>query len=256
MSYLTSYIVPQTFREWHPIGIYNNINKNKPYYFNIGYLPIILWFNTTNHNCIINSCKHLGNNMNNGFIKNNCFICPHHNLKYTDTDKLGDIKLSNGLLWWSYKSFQKEPIKSHNYLYKTSFDVNTNILGAILNLIDDFNYTKIKKFKKSLLLKNNNNSLFYKYPYSIIFKNEMIMINILPLTDNKTKLFISSDNIITDSIVNKYKKKLEKTHNDFKFKYMSLYYNKYIDIIYDFFKNYMHINENTVFHFLTNKRYY
>jgi len=61
---VNSYILPQTFKDFHPIGIEKDINKNKPYNFNLGKLPLILWFDKNNKPItIINTCKHLGNNL-------------------------------------------------------------------------------------------------------------------------------------------------------------------------------------------------
>jgi hypothetical protein len=66
---ISCYILPQTFREWTIIGIDKNINNQKPYNYKIGNLPMVLWYNNTNPQTIINSChKHLGNTLKNSYI--------------------------------------------------------------------------------------------------------------------------------------------------------------------------------------------
>ena len=58
---VNSFILPQIFREWTPIAIENKIDKSKPFTFNIGKLPMVLWYDNNNTALsTINICKHLG----------------------------------------------------------------------------------------------------------------------------------------------------------------------------------------------------
>ncbi len=105
-----AYILPQTFKEFHPIGILKSINTKKPYTYNLGTLPMILWFDKNNNpNSMINTCKHLGNNLKDSTIKNGCLVCPFHKSSYNETDKFGSTIIKDGLIWWNYKSQLKIP---------------------------------------------------------------------------------------------------------------------------------------------------
>lgn len=287
---MSAYIAPQTFREWHPIGISKSIsiNKNKPFTFNIGTLPMILWFSNNKHdipNVMINSCKHLGNNLKNAKIINNCLKCPFHDQIYNSSDNFGSIIKSNGLYWWSYKSYSKTTfidnvIKTNQKPYNYQIDINIDLITFILNFISFFDikkYTNINKFyhnknKKLISINNDYFKIFFKYPYSIIirtmkFKGSYI-ISILPLTNNKLRLFITTynpySNLISILYINYIKYIFENyitsdnlyIKNFFMFKKGMDDKNKYLELIYQSFKDYMFLNDFTVNQFMINKNYY
>lgn len=259
---ITSYILPQTFREWTIIGIDKDINKHKPYHYKIGELPMVLWFNKTRPHTIINTChKHLGNTLKDSYVKNDKLICPFHNSSYTSSDGLGDIQIRNGLVWWSFKSFKKEPPRlrtdnQENYLLK----VNSDLISILLNFINDYGGDKdnYKFVNKKLLIKKDRDFLIYKYPYTMIFNNRY-MINIIPEDINKSYLYLTTlkGTYIDDKELRKFKGYLEKRFNNFRFKYYLLKNdNSIIYKIYDLYKNYMFINDFTINHFLINKNFY
>lgn len=258
---IDSYIVPQTFREWIVIGIENKINKNVPYHYNIGVLPMVLWYNKTNPQSIINSChKHIGNTLRESYINNDELICPFHKSKYTIDDNIGTIKKSNGLLWWSYKSFQSNPstIKKDNNNY--NFEVNNDFISTILNFIVDFkgDENTYKFYKKKLLIKKERDFLIYRYPYTLIFKNKY-MLNINPIDINKSQIFLttSNNNELTNKDINKFKNYVEKRYNNFKYKFLLLNdNNSYINKVYNCYKDYMFPDDYTIKQFMINKRFY
>jgi hypothetical protein len=43
----SGFFLPQIFGGWHPVAIYDNIDKTKPYLINYGKLPLVLLFNDT-----------------------------------------------------------------------------------------------------------------------------------------------------------------------------------------------------------------
>jgi len=259
---VNSYILPQTFREWTIIGIEKEINKKKPYHYKIGELPMVLWYNKTKPQTIINNCnKHLGNTLKESYIKNNNLICPYHNSSYNNEDNLGKIEERNGILWWSYKSFKKEPPKlkdenNNNYIFK----VNSDLISIILNIICEFNGEEetIRYVNKKLLIKNKKNYLLYKYPYTIILNNNY-MINIIPIDINKSYIYLTTKKgkEIKKDEIKRLKENIERRFNELKFKYFLLKTNNsYIYKIYENYKDYMYINDFTINHFLLNKNYY
>lgn len=258
---ISSYILPQTFREWTIIGIDKNINNQKPYHYKIGNLPMVLWYNKSNPQTIINSCnKHLGNTLKNSYIINDELICPFHKKSYTNDDNLGEIQKRNGLIWWSYKSFKKHPPKINDENNNYHIEVKNDFISIILNLICDFNGEDdtYKFHKKKLLIKKDRDYIIYKYPYTLIFNNKY-MINVIPIDENKSHFYITilKTNYINEYELNKFKTYIENRYNDFRFKYLLLgESNTYINKVYKLYNEYMFPNDITIKYFLTNKRYY
>ena len=66
---ISGFILPSIFREWYCVGFEKNIDKTKPYQFNIGELPMVAWFDNKNNTySTINICKHMGAKLSNGKI--------------------------------------------------------------------------------------------------------------------------------------------------------------------------------------------
>ncbi len=136
----------QLYRYWNCIGFENdidkNINKNKPYVFNIGDIPLIAWKND-NGDLIstLNACKHMGSKLDTGVVCNGNLYCPYHGLKHTKEDACGIIKKHDGKLWWSYNS--SEEIPTIPYLNDTSYitsylkiDMEETLPFCIYNSLD------------------------------------------------------------------------------------------------------------------------
>jgi len=211
----TSFILPQVVREWHVVGIDKNIDKTKPFAYNIGKLPMVLWYNNNNEPLsTINICKHLGAKLNTGFINDGCLHCPNHLSKYNNTDTVGKLISKNGLLWWSFKSYTKEPPaifqKDNNNIHHSFVDINVNLVNVVLEFIYSINKNKIRnvnnKFLFSETLYNTEHRFYYKYPYFLkgsINRKINYVINFLPLEENKTRIYISiSNNIDTKIFIN------------------------------------------------------
>jgi len=269
-----TYIAPQTFREWHPIGIIKSINKQKIQPFNIGNLPMILWFyNNSKPNPMINICRHLGNNLNNGHVTNNCLVCPFHKQKYNQTDNFGSIIESDGLYWWSYKSNHKKPLTlslslslSSKPLYNYYIDINTDLITFILNFIsmnienDNDKHQKYyyNKNKKQLLI----NRILFKYPYTIIVNNYRL--SILPLSYSKLRIYVTTYNPMIMMITYVYMiyiKNLFENQiktNDLKkfFLFTRNDKNGYLEDIYKLFNDYMFLTDFTVNQFIINRNFY
>jgi nitrite reductase/ring-hydroxylating ferredoxin subunit len=268
-----TYIAPQTFREWHPIGIYKSINKKTPFNFQLGTLPLILWFSSIDNKPIslINSCNHLGNSLNNAKIKDNCLICPFHNNKYNETDNFGSIAIQNNLIWWSYKSYQKKPFmpiklnNANNFQIDINIDLITFILNLLASIKPDKYYWNMKK--KQLFIKNKTTKIVYKNPYRIIIKSFDLIyeISILPLSFTKLRLFITYYNPLILPILymmiikEKIKYEFDITTNNLNIKNYFMFKksnNNYLEKVYKSYENYMFLNDYTVNQFMINKNYY
>jgi len=285
-----SYVLPQTFREFHPIGIYSNINKNKPFEFKLGCLPLLIWFqNDNNPITIINSCKHLGNNLKESSLSNNksCLICPFHKTIYNQSDNFGTTIIKNGIIWWAYKSYSKDPphLKNNIDYYHKSIDININLIGFVLNFLgiyfDDFDnnnkiYFKNKNSIKRLFIKNKDNTkrILFNYPYTFFisdYKRPSYMISILPINEAKTKMYITlnDDDINNHFYLNNFlfmsiKTYLEKANNEFIFNKKFMFNLKlktfnsptYLEKVYNFYNNYSPINDISIYNFINNHKYY
>jgi phenylpropionate dioxygenase-like ring-hydroxylating dioxygenase large terminal subunit len=98
------------FNQWHCIGLSQNVDFKKPYKFNIGELPLVLWKdNNDNLLSTVNICRHLGSMLDSGPIVNGSLLCPYHGLKHDKKQAYGKIIDYQGKLWWSYKPVKKTP---------------------------------------------------------------------------------------------------------------------------------------------------
>jgi len=278
ISITSSYILPQIYREFHPIGIYSSINKNNIYPFNIGPIPFLLWFPFNNNPIsIINTCKHLGNNLKDSSLNLNksCLICPFHNISHDINDNFGTTIIKNNIIWWSFKSFHKNPpfIKYNNNNDIKTFDINIDFISFILNFLSFYfnssnnNYSYLIKNKnhiKRLFIKYNDNSkrILFIYPYTFFISNnkeKSHLISLFPTNSYNTKLYINN---YYSYYYNSFKELFEKKTNTFKFKNLFILKssnNNYLEKINKFYNdNYYDINNEykTTLNFMKNYKYY
>ena len=274
ISFNTAFILPQIFREWHPIGIENRIDKSKPYAYNIGKLPMVLWYdNSNNPISTINICKHLGARLDKGIINDGCLHCVNHLTGYNETDAIGKVVVKDGLLWWSYKSYIKNPpsnFKKNEKIHHNYIDIDVNLINVILEIIYSSNKTKIKhrnnKFFFTEQLYNAEHRFYYKYPYYLkgsINRKINYTINFLPLEENKTRLFINIANDINSKVFITYflNTKLNNLNNydgNTYLKYLITLKNNndYMRKIYTLFDKYSFPNDFTVSSFYKYKNFY
>ena len=270
----SSFILPQIVREWHPIGIENNIDKSKPYVYNIGKLPMVLWYDNKGPLSTINICKHLGAKLDNGIINNGCLHCSNHLTSYNNSDIIGNVIEQNGLLWWSFKSYTKNPpkiFKDDTKLHHIFIDINVNLINVILEFIYSNNKTKIKQRKNKFFfneqLFNAEHRYYYKYPYYIkgsINNKINYSINFLPLEENKTRLYINiANNIDTKDFFNYYLdtklnnlQNYDNNNNYLKYLIMLKNDKSYMNQIYLLFDKYSFPNDFTISSFYKYRQFY
>ena len=269
----SSFILPQIFREWHPIAIEKNIDKTKPYIYNIGKLPMVLWYEDIKPLATINICKHLGAKLDNGIINNGCLQCSNHYASYNSSDTIGNVISKNGLLWWSFKSNINPPTifkPSTTIIHQIFIDINVNLINVILEFIYSNNKTKIKfrnnKFFFAEHLYNVEHRFFYKYPYYLkgsINRKINYTINFLPLEENKTRLFINffnNNNIeyFSKYFINNKINNLKNYGENNYLKYLITLKNdkSYMKHIYFLFDKYSFPNDFTVSSFYKYRQFY
>jgi hypothetical protein len=275
LSTVQGFILPQFVREWHPIGIENQIDRSKPFVFNIGKLPMVLWYDKNDPISTLNICKHLGAKLDNAIINNGCLHCSNHLTGYNQTDALGKVVSKNGMLWWSFKSYTRNPIsnfkKEEKKLDIHHIDINVNLLNVILEFVHSNNKIKARARKNKFLfyekLFNAEHRFYYKYPYYLkgsINNKINYTINFLPLEENKTRLFISIANNIDAKVFMNYflNAKLNNLNNydnnTTNLKYMIMFkeHNDYIKKIYMLFDKYSFPNEFTISCFYKYRQFY
>jgi nitrite reductase/ring-hydroxylating ferredoxin subunit len=240
-AFAFAFTLPSIFKEWYCVGFEKNIDRTKPYRFNIGELPMVTWFDNKNNTCsTINICKHMGATLSNGEIsKNGNLICPHHKIQYNYNDKFGVTTIYQNKLWWSYDPSEILPpkIPLYNKNYETiymEFDINSHVTDCLINFMDVnnyynpighnlnlqpsnvnnyrfnfnnvgilFDYNMVTNLNKNIKL--SENFIYYNYPSNVWFRssvsywgknrleydNIFLNINLLPLTTNKTKWYIT-----------------------------------------------------------------
>ncbi len=275
LSTVQGFILPQFVREWHPIGIENQIDRSKQFVFNIGKLPMVLWYDKNDPIATLNICKHLGAKLDNAIINNGCLHCSNHLTGYNQTDALGKVVSKNGMLWWSFKSYTRNPIsnfkKEEKKLDIHHIDINVNLLNVILEFVHSNNKIKARARKNKFLfyekLFNAEHRFYYKYPYYLkgsINNKINYTINFLPLEENKTRLFITIANNIDAKVFMNYflNAKLNNLNNydnnTTNLKYMIMFkeHNDYIKKIYMLFDKYSFPNEFTISCFYKYRQFY
>ena len=130
------------FNEWHCIDFVQNIDKKKPFSFNIGELPLVSWFNTSEAYTTINICSHMGSKLDHGKVTNGCLSCPYHGLQHNKDKTFGETVIFQDKLWWSYEPKHKLPPKIpfyNNKRFETTFitvDIDANLVDCAFNTMD------------------------------------------------------------------------------------------------------------------------
>jgi phenylpropionate dioxygenase-like ring-hydroxylating dioxygenase large terminal subunit len=143
---LASALVSPFFRQWHCIGIKENIDFSKPHVTNIGELPLIVWKTDRNkYSTTINICKHMGSRLDNSEVTHNgCLKCPYHGLEYPPSDTFGQTMEFQGKLFWSFDPIRSTPYKipffdNPNYVYsQIQVDMKCSLTDSALNVMDVF----------------------------------------------------------------------------------------------------------------------
>jgi len=137
------FTISPIFNEWFCLDFLKNIDKSKPLKYQIGDLPLVIWFNNSKLLLsTINICSHYGSRLDKGNInKKGCLVCPYHGLEYNKKMTFGKTMIHQGKLWWSYENKNKPPsipfYNNNNYeTIEISSDINANVLDCIYNMID------------------------------------------------------------------------------------------------------------------------
>jgi len=163
----SEYAINSLFNKWNCIAIKDKIDTNIPYKVNIGDLSLILLKNDTRFYSTYSKCKHLGYDLNNGYIKNGCLVCPNHGLKYSENEKIGSTIEYQGKIFWSYKPDKLLPytIPFYNNLKKIymEIDMDCSLKESTFYLLD-FKNSQLKFLNNYY---NNNYKEFYNKDNSI-----------------------------------------------------------------------------------------
>lgn len=143
INLIDAYTPTTPFNNWHCIDFVKNIDKTKPYAYNIGELPLVTWFNKKEiPYTSINICEHMGSKLDEGIVEKECLKCPYHGLKYDSEKMFGETMIFQNKLWWSYEPVKKNPplVPSYNdKRFETSFikiDVEASVNDCVLNAMD------------------------------------------------------------------------------------------------------------------------
>ena len=133
------------FHEWQCVGIKERIDFSKPYTFNVGELPLVLWKDAVSKRIIttLNICKHMGSALDKGKLTDTgCLKCPYHGLEFSYEDRFGETMEHEGKLFWAYKPVKKTPYNVpffNNPQYVKSFvqiDMDGSLTDSAYNTMD------------------------------------------------------------------------------------------------------------------------
>lgn len=96
---------------WQCIGVHDKIDYSKPFPFQVGDIPLVMWKNKKNEfMTTLNVCRHMGSRLDTGKITSDgCLKCKYHGLEYEPADAIGNTVLHEGKVFWSYKPIEKTP---------------------------------------------------------------------------------------------------------------------------------------------------
>lgn len=132
------------FNEWHCIDFVKNIDKTKPFSYNVGDLPLVSWFNTKNNSVLstLNICSHMGSKLDHGKVIDGCLTCPYHGLIHDEEKTFGKTLIFQDKLWWSYEPKYQLPPAIPFYKSKKfetshmTIDIDANIIDCAFNTMD------------------------------------------------------------------------------------------------------------------------
>mgnify|MGYP006266656067 CR=1 FL=1 len=126
--YFSHSLVSPFFRQWHCIGLKENIDFSKPYVTNIGDLPLVVWKNNDQYSTTVNICKHMGSKLDNSEVTSSgCLKCPYHGLEYVPSNTFGETVEFQGKLFWAYKPEHPTP-------YRIPFYDNPNYVHSVIQI--------------------------------------------------------------------------------------------------------------------------
>ena len=167
---IAAFNLPTIFKEWYCIGFEKNIDKTKPYKFNVGDLPMVSWFDKNNNTLsMIDICPHMGTKLSLGHIsKNGNLVCPNHKLEYTQKNVFGETMIYQDKLWWSYEPSEIKPPTMalyNNKKYESilmEVIVNSNVIDCLTNIMNINSFNNPLGYKLNIEPSNINK---YKYSY-------------------------------------------------------------------------------------------
>lgn len=153
------------FKQWNCVGIIDNINFCKPYSFQIGHLPLVLWKHNDILTAKLNICPHMASSLSNADITNaGCLKCKYHGMEFETDKSFGKVIEFQGKLFWSFdpiKSFPTsipyfdDPTYCGHYL---QIDMPCSLVDSALNTMD----IRHPQYVHSMGFGND------KHPYDII----------------------------------------------------------------------------------------
>lgn len=206
------------FNNWNCIGIVNNIDFTKPYTFNIGDLPLVLWKNKENYDknedeyiTSLNICPHMGSSLNDAIVLNSgCIKCTYHGYSLNYNDKIGKCIVFQNKLFWTYNQ-------------------DTNILPLNIPHFNDENYCKqffYKDFNCDLIDSSLNAMDIYHPEFvhnNFGFGNNKLPFDIIH-NYNDNKIFEISFKYYTNKLIQSINGNIEFTQNLHVFNYPSSTY--------------------------------
>lgn len=153
------------FKQWNCVGIIDNINFCKPYSFQIGHLPLVLWKHNEKLTAKINICPHMASSLSNADITDaGCLKCKYHGMEFNSDKSFGKVIEFQGKIFWSYDPIQSLPPSIPHFDDPTyckhflQIDMPCSLVDSALNTMD----IRHQQYVHFMGFGND------KYPYDII----------------------------------------------------------------------------------------
>ena len=131
------------FKHWSCVGLVKNVVEGRPYVFQVGDLPMVLWKKPQGgYVSTINICNHMGSTLSDGCITAEGGLqCQYHGMEVKDDSYVGKIIEQEDKLFWSFGS-QDLPHQVPHYYdadYETQcfeYDMPCSLPDAAFNSMD------------------------------------------------------------------------------------------------------------------------
>ena len=179
------------YRHWNCIGTSKSIKIDKPYTFNVGDIPLIAWKAKNNTAfATLNICKHFGSKLDDGWIENDCLVCPYHGLRHGYNERCGDIINYDGKIWWAFNPINdlppKIPYNSEEFqISHIEVDMDEDMPFCMYNAMDinhaEYIHNGIFGFGSKIPIKNythiNNNNQIIGASFEHHIKKNIKLLN-------------------------------------------------------------------------------
>jgi len=132
-----------SFGHWSCVGLAKNVVEGRPYAFQVGELPMVLWKKPDGYVATLNICNHMGSKLDGGCVTaSGSLRCPYHGMEVKEGDGcVGTVVEQEDKLFWAYGATGRPQSVPHymdgDYLTQCfEYDMPCSLPDAAFNAMD------------------------------------------------------------------------------------------------------------------------